>query len=119
MKPAFQKDDTMINLSKLNQLYTEIYEPKLLPQDLLENLNLDNYISVNFINKDGNTQAFTKCYLTDGSIAEYVYTFIFSKLYRLEEIVSENNLIVLYDRESEILKLKEELISESKFSNVS
>lgn len=109
----------MINSSKLNQLYSEIYEPKLLPQDLLENLNLDNYISVNFTKSNGNTKAITKCYLANGSIAEYVYTFRDSKLFRLEEMTSDNSSIVLYDRENEIIKLKEELTLDNKLSLVS
>lgn len=109
----------MINSSKLNQLYSEMYEPKLLPQDLLENLNLDNYISVNFTKSNGNTKAITKCHLPNGRIAEYVYTFRDSKLIRLEEMTSADNSIVLYDRETEIIKLKEELSLDTKFSLVS
>lgn len=118
--PAFQKDDTMITSLKINQLYSEMYEPKLLPQDLLENLKLDNYISVNFLKEEnGLTQATTRCYLSNGSIAEYLYTFSDLKLIRLEDITSENCTKIIYDRDTEISQLKNELLADLNFSNVS
>lgn len=119
MKPAFQRDDIMITSSKINQLYSEMYEPKLLPQDLLENLQLDNYISVDFFKKNEYTQAVTKCYLSNGSIAEYLYTFLDLKLLRLEEVNTDNGSIILYDRQTEIANLKKELLAETSLSIVS
>lgn len=108
----------MSNFSKLDKLYEEIYEPKLLPQDLLRNLSLKNYISVDFTNKDNWLQAITKCYLPNGQIATYAYTFNNQKLMKLEDISTKEPKI-LYDRQEEISKLKKELKLETSFSIVS
>lgn len=105
--------------AKFNELYSEMYEPKLMPQDLLENLKLKNYISVNFSSQDEITFASTKCYLDNGDIAEYLYTFKELKLFRLENIFSDKPSIILYDRETEIIKLKEELNISTSYSSVS
>ncbi|MGE6601482.1 hypothetical protein ACQKEY_07125 [Lysinibacillus fusiformis] len=109
----------MLNSLKLNKLYEEIYEPKLLPQDLLNNLSLKNYISVDFSKKDNFLQAVTKCYLANGQISTYVYTFNDLKLIKLVEKNSADQSTILYDRQVEINKLKKELISEENFTFVS
>lgn len=95
--------------SLLNKLYAEMYEPKLLPQDLLENINLKNYISVNFSQRNEMTIGNTKCYLSDGTIGEFVYTFNENKLIRLERLDKDELTVILYDRQKEIDKLKKEI----------
>ena len=109
----------MLTSSKINQLYTEMYEPKLLPQDLLDNLRLDNYISVDFLKNSECIQAVTKCYLPNGSVAEYLYTFNDLKLLRLEDITTKISPIIIYDREQEILKLKKDLLADTDVSHAS
>lgn len=104
--------------SLMSKLYAELYEPKLLPQDLLENLNLKNYISVNFSVRDELTIGNTKCYLDDGSIGEFVYTFNKNKLVRLEAL-HKNEHTIIYDRQAEIDKLKSEIKHHLNYSIVS
>lgn len=99
----------MINSINFNKLYEEMYEPKLLPQDLLKNLELENYVSVDF-SKSGNLLVgITKCILTNGKLATYIYTFSLNKLIKLEEKLNEDTVTILYDRQEEIKKLKKEL----------
>lgn len=103
----------------LSKLYVELYEPKLLPHDLLENLNLKNYISVNFSMRDGLTIGNTKCYLDNGSIGEFVYTFNENKLIRLEALSKNEQPKIIYDRQNEIIKLKTEINLHLNYSIVS
>ncbi|MGX9134006.1 hypothetical protein ACWV26_06450 [Rummeliibacillus sp. JY-2-4R] len=98
----------MVN-EKFEMLYEEIYAPKLLPMDLLENLKLENYLDVNFHSENGAIIAITKCLLPSGYIANFRYKFVDNKLISLVKI-SENEVSqVIYDRNHEILKLMQEL----------
>ncbi|PIC59063.1 hypothetical protein CSV80_00640 [Sporosarcina sp. P12(2017)] len=106
--------------SLLNKLYTEMYEPKLLPQDLLDNLSHKNYISVDFYKRDDLLIGNTKCYLANGVIGEYEYIFKDNKLIRLEAHNEKMNAEILYDRQEEISKLKNQLNTQlNNYSTVS
>lgn len=83
-------------LETIERLYDEIHAPKLTPYELIENVKLPNYISVDF-SKDNknNIIAHTKCLLDDGNSAVFTYTFD-----------KDNKLISL---KSKILEVEEEL----------
>lgn len=102
----------MNNIKLIKQLYVELYEAKISPQNLLENLNLENYISVNFSKKGSLLIGTTKCYLEDASISEYFYTFEGDKLIKLEEKNSNSVRKTLYDRALEIQKIRKQLLLE-------
>lgn len=94
---------------KFEELYEEVFAPKLLPMDLLENLNDKNYLEVNFHKEKELTIAFTKCKLPSGDITQFKYTFIENKLYKLEQILNFNDSVLLYDRDKEISNKMKEL----------
>ncbi len=88
----------------IHKLYEETYSPKLTPQTLLMNLNLDNYTGINFQKVDGYVIASTFCYLQNGLQAEYRYYFIEDSLYKLESVI-DNSTETIYNREIEKQKL--------------
>ncbi|MFO1442688.1 hypothetical protein KDN24_05605 [Bacillus sp. Bva_UNVM-123] len=91
-------------LELLERLYDETYSPKLTPQTLLTNLNLSNYIEINFKKAGGYLIANTHCILQNGLNAEYKYYFKDDLLYMLESFIEEKTEII-YDREKEKQKL--------------
>lgn len=102
---------------KFEILYEEVYAPKLLPMDLLENLKLDNYLEVNFQSTKDSIIAFTKCILPNGDTTQFKYTFKENKLYKLEQMLDKNNnSVLIYDRIQEISKIMQELQSSTLIS---
>lgn len=93
----------------LTELYDEMYGVKVKPEDLLVNMKLDNYHHINFEKKDDVLIATVKCDLANGDLGEFQYRFIDSKLdtlLQITPIISEN---VLYDRTTEINKLRKSI----------
>lgn len=92
-------------LETIERLYDEIHGPKLTPYELIENVKLPNYISVDFSkDSENNIIACTKCLLKDGNNA--IFTYVFNKenkLISLKSIVHEVEEEV-YNRKSEIEK---------------
>lgn len=93
----------------VEKLYEELYEPKLLPQDLLSNLELQNYKSIKFKQEKNTTIAIVQCYLADGELATYNYFFNENKLDKLLKVNEGENNTILYDRSYEICKLRKKL----------
>lgn len=98
----------MVN-SNINKLSKLLNSPILTPYNLLENLDLDNYLSINYYKEDGSIKAdITFVYCGD----EIVFRYIFDKDNSLQKIyhVSGDELILHFDRTKE----KEELILQLK-----
>lgn len=76
-------------LETIERLYDEIHGPKLTPYELIENVKLPNYISVDFSkDNENNIIAYTKCLLEDGNNASFIYVFNNeNKLISLKSIV--------------------------------
>lgn len=95
----------------LNNLYEEIYGSKLKPQDLLNNLELDNYHEIKFTKKGHSLVATVICDLNTGERAEFKYIFKEDKLEKLIQLSPTTSQNILYDRKKEIYKLRKELQS--------
>ncbi|MBM7605949.1 hypothetical protein JOC75_003977 [Metabacillus crassostreae] len=86
-------------------LYDEIHGPKITPYELLENVKLPNYISVDFsTDSNNNIVAYTKCLLEHGDYV--VFTYVFDKDNKLLSLKSTIYGIEdeLYNRKTEIEK---------------
>lgn len=92
-------------LESIERLYDEIHGPKLTPYELIDNVKLPNYISVDFSKDSGNNIiAYAKCLLKDGNDAIFIYLFNReNKLISLKSIVCGVEEEV-YNRKSEIEK---------------
>lgn len=101
--------DLMFSKELFEKLYEEVYSPKLTPKNLLDNMKLDNYHSVDFFKEDGVIIAITKCDLPNGNQGEFKYIFKNEKLIKLSQEFDNKPAITLYDRENEINKLRNEL----------
>ncbi|GLY12675.1 hypothetical protein [Pseudobacillus badius] len=88
----------------IERLYDEIYGPKLTPYELLKNVKLPNYISVDFKNENNFIIGTSKCHLPDGEIATFIYTFDNND--NLLSLISEvdSKTEELYNREKAIEK---------------
>lgn len=92
-------------LETIERLYDEIHGPKISPYELIENVKLPNYISVNFSkDRDNNIIAYTKCLLEDGNNAVFTYAFDEdNKLISLKSLVHGVEEEI-YNRKTEIEK---------------
>ncbi|WP_144593988.1 hypothetical protein [Priestia flexa] len=92
-------------MKNIELLYDEIHGPKLTPYELLENIKLPNYTSVDFSkNNENNIVAYTKCLLENGDSATFTYVFNNeNKLLSLRSNVSGVEEEV-YNRKNEIDK---------------
>jgi len=99
---------------KLERLYDEIYGPKLTPYELLDNVKLPHYISVDFKKENNFIQGITKCYIETGELAVFIYTFNQdNKLISLKSII--NNIEEeIYNRELAIQQLYSKTIKDIK-----
>lgn len=90
----------MYKLNIIEQLYDEIHSPKITPHDLLRNVKLDNYLSIDFKYQDNFLIATSTC-LVDKKIATFTYSFQNDKLISLKSIYDgEENEV--YNRDEEI-----------------
>lgn len=102
-------------MEKLIQLlYEEIHEPKVSPQDLLKNLELDNYHDVLFKKENNYIIATVLCDLANNEPGEFKYSFLNNKLESLIQISPHVQHNILYDRNTEIQQLRSKI---SKTSN--
>ncbi|MES1043188.1 hypothetical protein FOA22_01510 [Heyndrickxia oleronia] len=92
-------------LETIERLYDEIHGPKLTPYELIENVKLPNYISVDFSkDSENNIIAYTKCLLEDGNKSVFTYTFnTDNKLISLKSMVCGVEEEI-YNRKEEIEK---------------
>lgn len=92
-------------LETIERLYDEMHGPKLTPYELLENVKLPNYVSVDFTkDNEDNIIAYTKCLLEDGTNAIFTYTFDReNKLINLKSMVCGIEEEI-YNRKTEIEK---------------
>lgn len=86
----------------IEKLYDEIHGPKLTPYELLENMKLKNYLSVDFTKDKDFLIGITKCYLPSGELAIFKYFFDTSN--KLMKLISQvnGNEEELYNREKSI-----------------
>lgn len=91
----------------INNLYDEIYGSKVRPEDLLNNMNLENYHDVKFSKIDNQLIATVKCDLKNGELGIFEYSFINNKLENLIQVSPTN--ITIYDRKTEIENLRKEI----------
>lgn len=98
-----------INIDKLSKLLTSSI---LTPYNLLENLELDNYLSINYYKEDKSIKADIK-FLSCGD--EIVFRYIFDEDNSLQKIyhIRGEDLILHFDRTKE----KEDLILQLKENN--
>ncbi|MCR6850324.1 MULTISPECIES: hypothetical protein [Bacillus] len=92
-------------LETIERLYDEIHGPKLTPYELIENVKLPNYTSVDFSkDSENNIIAYTKCLLEDGSNA--IFTYVFNKENKLMSLkcVVRGSEEEVYNRKIEIEK---------------
>lgn len=92
-------------LETIELLYDEIHGPKLTPYELLENVKLPNYTSIDFSkDTENNIVAYTKCLLENGDNA--IFTYIFSNDNKLLSLKSSISGIEeeIYNRKIEIEK---------------
>lgn len=92
-------------LETIERLYDEIHGPKITPYELIDNVKLSNYISVDFSkDEDSNIIAYTKCLLEDGNNAIFIY--VFNKDNKLMSLKSSVRGFEeeVYNRKSEIKK---------------
>lgn len=103
----------------IEKLYEETYESKLTPYDLLQNLKLDNYHDITFSKIDDSLIATVFCDLVTGESAEFEYIFVNDKLDSLIQVSPFISQSVLYQRETEINKLRYKIkgILQTKVSN--
>lgn len=101
----------MIN-SNINKLSKLLNSPILTPYNLLENLELDNYLSINYYKESNCIKADIK-FLSCGN--EIVFRYIFNEDNSLQKIyhVNGEELILHFDRTQE----KEDLILQLKQDN--
>lgn len=102
-----------MNSTDFELLYEELYAPKLLPMDLLENLKLENYLEVNFHVENNNTIGITKCTLPNGELTSFKYTFSENKLLLIEQLSNKESHI-LYNRCESIMEIKSKIIEDMK-----
>lgn len=88
----------------IENLYNEIYAPKLTPQELINNLHLPNYESIEFSKSDTDISAVAKCKLDTGQKASFFYTFNEDNMLISLTINYGNKHEKLYDREKSIDK---------------
>lgn len=84
----------------IERLYDEIHGPKLTPFDLLENVKLPHYLSVDFKSKGDLIIGTTKCSI-DNEIATFTYIFKDDKLISLKSSFNEEEEEI-YNREKAI-----------------
>ncbi|WP_339202490.1 hypothetical protein [Bacillus sp. FSL K6-1366] len=89
-------------MSIIEHLYDEIHGPKLTPYELLENVKLPNYISVDFKTENDFIIGISKCKIDKDEIATFTYFFNKeNKLVRLTSNVNGENSEI-YNREKAI-----------------
>lgn len=96
----------------INKLSKLINSPVLTPYNLLENLELENYLSINFFKQDGSILADIVFLICEDRIT-YRYVFDADNFLQKIYLVDGDSLIVQFDRTLE----KEELIEQVKNNN--
>lgn len=94
---------------KIEELYDEIYAPKIAIEDLIDNACLPNYISVEFTSNLIGLVVESKC--IDYYDQEVIYVYQFNKNKLLISLVekTEKNKRILYSREMEIAEKYREI----------
>lgn len=88
------------------EIYDLTYLPLLTPYNLIDNLKLENYISVKYTKKDNNIIAEIDCVI-DERIMTFYYEFDSESNLRLVYYYENNNIEYLFDRESMLKELKQ------------
>ncbi|MBT2218483.1 hypothetical protein KK120_22060 [Virgibacillus dakarensis] len=93
----------------LEQLYDELYSPKVNPEELINNATLPNYISVNIVSNQIGLMVTTECIVDKDIEAKYKYQF--DKEKRLLTLVGDidGEIDVIYDRSKEITRKYKEI----------
>lgn len=93
----------------IEQLYDELYSPKVSPEELINNAALPNYKYVNFESNQTGLIVTTKCSLENDEDAEYKYQFDNEK--RLLTLIGniDGEIDVIYNRSIEIASKYKEI----------
>ncbi len=93
----------------IEQLYDELYSPKVNPEELINNATLPNYISVNIVSNQIGLMVTTECIVDNNIKADYKYQF--DKEKRLLTLVGDidGKIDVIYDRNKEIARKYKEI----------
>jgi hypothetical protein len=97
-------------MKNIEKYYNELYSEKITLQSLARNILVDSYQSVNFKKSNNLVICETICDLSEKNTVTYKYSFDDEMLLLLEKI-SDDESIILYDREQEIKKLSSKLIA--------
>lgn len=93
----------MMDMDRLiEQLYEEMYSPKIHPEELINNALLPNYETVIFEANEAGLLVITKCLLESGKEAEFKYQFNENKCLLRLACKTEGQNKILYDRKQEI-----------------
>lgn len=97
------------------RLYDELYSPKVNPEELINNVTLPNYTSVNFESNHIGLIVTTDCTIDNELEAEYKYQF--DKEKRLLTLIGTINgkTDVIYDRSKEIARKYKEIKEHMEF----
>lgn len=101
-------DDYIEKFAKL------FYSPMLTPYNLLENLELDNYLSINYFKQDNSILA-DIVFLNNNKEITYRYVFDRDNFLQTIYCIDEEDMILQFDRHEDIEKLKNEVQTVTKF----
>lgn len=99
------------------EIYDLTYLPLLTPYNLIDNLKLENYISVKYNKKDNNIIAEIDCIIDDRVITFY-YEFDAENNLKLIYYYENNNKEYLFDRETMLKELRETYNKSKKVKNL-
>ncbi|GGP10978.1 hypothetical protein [Oceanobacillus neutriphilus] len=99
----------------IERLYDEVYSPKVSPEELINNVILPNYTSVNFESNNVGLLVTTTCMIDNDLTAEYKYQF--DKEKKLLTLIGDVNgkTDFIYDRDKEIKRKYKEI---KKYMNI-
>jgi len=94
---------------RFQQLYELLYSPIITPYNLLENAKLDNYDYVNYSKIENGMLVTMKCTIERDLIANFFYFFDDNDCLQMVKMETDEGMETIFDRQSEIEKLKERI----------
>lgn len=97
-------------MNTIDKIYELTYSPLLTPYNLLDNLSLDNYLSINYTKIDNDILSKITCLIDDRNID---FFYLFDEKQFLKEIYYyENNIKeYLFNRDADLTKYRSTYIS--------
>ncbi|MEB5968959.1 hypothetical protein [Enterococcus gallinarum] len=97
-------------MKNIEKYYNELYSEKVTLQNLVQNIFVDSYQSINLKKDNGLIICEAICKISEIDTITYRYSFSDEKLLLLEKI-NVHKTTILYDREQEIKKLNSKIIT--------